>query len=100
MIEFLDADLPSGPEPKQRSFGTPKPVVIPRRGLIYKARRPGQRLYFSENEIKDIVPRFGYYVLLTTTGGVYEISSSVPDETCFEAPARLSIKGDHYYHRS
>lgn len=78
------------------------PAIVPnvRKGFIYRASNGGRRLYFSENEIKDVLPRVRHYLVVLHTGATFQVRSSVPDEVTYEAPVRESVKGDYYYKRS
>lgn len=91
MIEFLDdVDGESHPQPQSAV----------RKGFYYRSLKGQGRLYFSENEIKDVLPRFGYYLIVLHNGGQYQVRSSVPDEVGFESPYRESVKGDYFFVRS
>jgi hypothetical protein len=90
LIEFLD-------DVAETSHPLPQATV--RKGFYYRALG-GNRLYFSDNEIKDVLPRFGYYLIVLHNGGQYQVRSSVPDEVCFEMPHRESVKGDYFFVRS
>jgi len=81
-------------------FTDDAPVVHPRKGFYYRAIYGGRRLYFSENEIAEITSGHACYTLKTTKGGVYQIRSSIPDYTEFEAPDRESVPGNFFFKRS
>lgn len=88
MIEFLDEGI--------REILP----LAPRKGIYYRAYRGGKRLYFSDNEIARVVPKFGYATVVLFNGASYDVQAATPDHTEYEMPVRQSLENDLYYRRS